>query len=181
MGDKKDKDKGNEPMVGFVIFLMSLINILSLACYGLMVAYTTVYLTGIRTVVLGFVQFSMAFISLILAVLAAPMSQIYHEHFPVLYDPPDRAITLGLWQCALGAFLVGDPLFMELRDPKIMSKRSSWAQSLGPLTFATSIALGVGFLLGIYGFIQFSNNPRDEKEKEAGGASTGDSGVSNVV
>ncbi|KAJ2460589.1 hypothetical protein GGF42_000749 [Coemansia sp. RSA 2424] len=173
MGDDDKKEKKApipQPIVGFATFLMALINILTVACYGMMVAYTTVYLTGIRTVVLGFVQFSMGFIALILAVLSAPMSELYYEHFPVFNHPPDRAFTIGLWQCALAAFIVGDPLFMELRDPKIAKSKATWAQAMGPLTFATAIALGAGFLMGIYGFLMFSNDghPKEKKKDEDG-------------
>ncbi|KAJ2910888.1 hypothetical protein GGI21_000410 [Coemansia aciculifera] len=145
---------------------MSMVNVLTVACYGLMVAYTTVYLTGIKTVVLGFVQFTMGFIALVLAVLAAPICEDYYEHFPVFKDAPDRVFTIGLWQCALGAFIIGDPLFMEFRDASLMQSRSSWAQSMGMLTLATSIGLGSGFVFGIIGFMRFDTISGLKKTEE---------------
>ncbi|KAJ1815951.1 hypothetical protein LPJ60_005521 [Coemansia sp. RSA 2675] len=156
----KKKSQSTEQMTVFIIFVMALISLTTAVCYGMMVAYTTMYVTGIKSVVLGFIQFSMAFISLVITLLASQLAQNFYPQFPSLENPPDRAITFGLWHFALASFIVGDPLFMELRDDKIMKSRPSWVQAMNLFTLSTSIALGVGFLLGVFGFVKLENDWR---------------------
>lgn len=139
---------------------IAFVNLYTAVMFGFLVAYTTVYIHDQHSIPTGFTEFAMAALALFLCILTSFIAIPFYELFPAFKAPSHRLLTMGLWDMALGAFLIGDPLFIAFKDGDYKGG-VGWVDNMWPMLLADAGLLCSCLVIGFLGFMFLPGNEEE--------------------